>query len=289
MNDQACVRFLQWALPRLRMRWTGFRKVRGQVCKRISRRIKELGLADLVTYEAYLKQYPQEWSILEGMCRVTISRFFRDRAFFGALESSVLPALARSVADSGGGRLRCWSAGCASGEEAYSLSLLWHYRMASDWPGMTMEIIGTDVDTRLLHRATRGCYTPSSVKEVSLGWLSRAFTWTGEEYCLTASFRDRVRFLHQDIRARRPPGSFHLILCRNLVFTYFDEGLQREILAAMADILADGGALAVGTHESIPPGVSGLTRWDPRLPIYRKRVVSSESAGQASCQDPFSR
>lgn len=277
MNDQECIQFLQWALPQLRMRWAGFRKVRGQVRKRLNRRIKHLGLPHSLAYEAYLKQHPDEWPILERICRVTISRFFRDRGFFAGLESTVLPALASAVEESGEKILRCWSAGCASGEEAYSVSLLWHCGIASDWPGVAMEITATDVDPLLLRRATRACYTSASVSGVPADWLSRAFTQRRDEYCLTPQFRDTVRLVQLDIRLHPPPGPFHLILCRNLVFTYFDEGLQREILAAMTPVLCNGGALAVGLHESLPAGVPGFSPWNPALPIYRKETVSPGS------------
>src|SRR5438477_9810042 len=120
-----CVEFLQWALPRLRMRWDGFRKVRRQVCRRIERRSRELGLTDLAAYRDYLERRPDEWARLDALCRVTISRFYRDRETFAALEQEVLPALAR-----GGAEIEVWSAGCASGEEPYTLALLWKLELA---------------------------------------------------------------------------------------------------------------------------------------------------------------
>jgi hypothetical protein len=94
MSDTDCVQFLQWALPRLRMRWPGFRKVRRQVCRRIERRTHELGLPDLVAYHRYLESQPAEWTILDSLCHVTISRFCRDRQTFVSLERKVLPVLA---------------------------------------------------------------------------------------------------------------------------------------------------------------------------------------------------
>jgi chemotaxis protein methyltransferase CheR len=78
-TDAECVDFLQWALPRLGLRWQGFRKVRRQVCRRVARRIAELGLADADAYRLYLERNPQEWDALAELCRVTISRFWRDR------------------------------------------------------------------------------------------------------------------------------------------------------------------------------------------------------------------
>jgi len=102
MQRAQCVAFLQWALPQMRMRWAGFRRVRSQVCKRIGRRRRELGLDDLDAYRAYLKERPDEWQRLDAMCRITISRFLRDRGVFEALSEVVLPALIVSAREGSG-------------------------------------------------------------------------------------------------------------------------------------------------------------------------------------------
>ena len=115
MRDSECVTFLQWALPRMGYRWPGFRKVRRQVCKRIQRRIQELDLADLEAYRRHLASDPQEWSELDALCRVTITRFYRDRAVRDHVRERVLPGLAAVTIDRGDGIVRAWSAGCASG------------------------------------------------------------------------------------------------------------------------------------------------------------------------------
>ena len=115
MRDTDWVEFLQWCLPRMEMRWAGFRKVRRQVCRRIGRRLEELSLEDLQAYRDVLARRPREWEVLEGLCRVTISHFYRDRVVFDLLGRRILPELAGAVRRRGG-RLRCWSAGCASGK-----------------------------------------------------------------------------------------------------------------------------------------------------------------------------
>ncbi len=94
MRDSEAVDFLQAVLPRLGLRWAGYRKVRGQVRKRLSRRLKELGLDDLAAYAEHLDQHPDEWPVLERMCWISISRFFRDRALFERLRERILPMLA---------------------------------------------------------------------------------------------------------------------------------------------------------------------------------------------------
>ncbi|MFB3131394.1 MAG: CheR family methyltransferase, partial [Rhodothermales bacterium] len=123
MKDTACVDFLQWALPKLHMRWPGFRKVRRQVCKRVRRRMRTLGLDHTEAYRAYLEAHPDEWDVLDAMCRITISRFYRDRGVFDLLRATLLPQRAQRATDET--TLRCWSAGCASGEEVYTLKILW--------------------------------------------------------------------------------------------------------------------------------------------------------------------
>ena len=107
MKDTACISFLQWALPKLNMRWQGFRKVRRQACRRISRRITELHIADIESYRTYLQEYPEEWQQLDSLCRITISRFCRDRGLFDYLGSRVLPALVRQSAQTGDRTIRC--------------------------------------------------------------------------------------------------------------------------------------------------------------------------------------
>ena len=93
MKDEACICFLQWALPFLHLRWPGFRKVRGQVCKRLGRRLEELQLPDLKSYREYLQDNPLEWPILDSLCRITISRFYRDQEIYFSLYSRVFPEL----------------------------------------------------------------------------------------------------------------------------------------------------------------------------------------------------
>jgi chemotaxis protein methyltransferase CheR len=97
--DTSCVEFLQWALPRLGLRWAGFRTVRRQG----RRRLDALGLADLDAYRAYLEARPEEWAVLEALTPITISRFYRDRAVFQQLERAVLPTLCRRGTGQRGG------------------------------------------------------------------------------------------------------------------------------------------------------------------------------------------
>jgi chemotaxis protein methyltransferase CheR len=265
VRDAECVRFLQWALPRLRLRWAGYRKVRGQVRKRLARRLRELELADLAGYETYLSEHPDEWKRLDGLCRITISRFYRDRGVFDFLGRAVLPHLARAAGDRG---VRCWSAGCASGEEPYTLALVWH--CAEVPAGASISIVATDSDVHLLARASEGIYEASSLKDLPADWRRESFDQVGDGFRLRDAARGPVRFTRCDVREEMPDGPFDLILCRNLAFTYFEDTLQREVLSGMTDRLAKGGALVIGIHETVPAGDFELEAWNERAGIYRR-------------------
>ena len=295
MKDDELVRFLQWALPRLDMRWPGYRKVRRQVGKRIARRLDELGLADeepasapdrrtdprspLAAYRERLERDPAEWRILDGLCRITISRFYRDRRVWDDLRETVLPALAERASRHLAGRrvLRIWSAGCASGEEPYTIALAWHLDVARRFPEVRLVVLATDSDRRLLRRAHRAVYPPSSVKELPESWRQAAFRpddGAGGRLRLRPALRSGVHFVRHDLRDGVPirasgPGC-DLIVCRNLAFTYFAFDLQARIARDLAGALAAGGGLLVAQTETPPAPAAGLVADHRVRGLYRR-------------------
>ncbi len=272
MRDDECIRFLQEVLPRLGMRWAGFRKPRRQVCKRVGRRMATLGLGSVSEYRVYLEAHPDEWRVLDRACRVTISRFQRDRGVWLRLERVVLPELALGVAASGGSRLRAWSAGCASGEEPFSLAILWELVLAARFPSVRLRVVATDSDLRVLARARRGAYPEGAMKELPPDWRARAFVAAGgAELALRERFRRPVRLVCADLREGSPKGPFELVLCRNLAFTYFDEVLQGRIAERFAGCVRPGGCLVLGSHETLPRSAEA---WQHVADgIYRRAAV----------------
>jgi chemotaxis protein methyltransferase CheR len=264
MRDQDCVAFLQWALPRLRMRWPGFRKVRRQVCKRIARRMDELDLREVDAYRSYLEEHEDEWAVLDGFCRISISRFRRDHAVWDTLVETVLPELAAA------GDVRAWSVGCASGEEPYTLSLIWQRFLARRFPATRLSILATDTDPVVLSRARAARYGQGSLRELPPAWLADAFEPVDDELRVRPELRARIEFWRHDIRESMPSGPFDLIMCRNLVFTYFDEPRQAQTLQRLLSRLRDGGVLVTGKQEPLPTGDWPLERLE-RQPIYRHR------------------
>ena len=270
MDDSEWVTFLEAALPRLGMRWAGFRKVRGLVCKRLRRRVSELGLPSADAYHAYLERHPEEWAVLDSLAHVTISRFNRDRGVFALVENEVLPVLAGEAMTHGAGTVEAWSAGCASGEEAYTLAIIWHVALAHRFPGLALRILATDVDEAMLARARRGCYGAGSLREVPEPWRAAAFVRQDRWYCVREEIRAAVRIVRHDIRDRPPAGTFDLVMCRNLAFTYFDDAGQLSVASRLGAALRPGGALAVGNHEALPAGVGQFEPWSSTARVYRR-------------------
>ena len=270
MKDDECVSFLQWALPQLHMRWSGFRKIRTRVCKRIQRRIATLQLTGVRDYLAYLETHSEEWQKLDEICQVTISRFYRDKMVFTYLADTVLPALCQRVLQQGKRELRVWSVGCASGEEPYSLALVWTFCLKQQYPHLKLHILATDTKYELLNRAQRACYPFSSVRNLPVEWCKQAFSKTGDEYCLQPEYKQRITFQYHDIRQPVPPMGFDLILCRNLAFTYYDQALQSRVAEQLITALHSAGVLVLGVHEALPAEYPNVEIWSKRFSIYTK-------------------
>ncbi len=270
LKDPDCVSFLQQILPQLHLRWDRFRRVRRQVCRRLRARFLSLGLEDFAHYKNYLVGHHDEWSVVDACCRITISRFYRDAVVFEQL-CQVLPTLIQLGQERRDSSIRCWCAGCASGEEVYTLKLIEHFRLSSQKMLLPLSILGTDVDEYLLLRARRACYPKGTLQELPQEWIAQAFD-VNQQYCLKSVFQEGIQFERADIRKQMPFGLFHLILCRYLAFTYFEPILQQEILQEILHRLVPEGILLIGQKESLPiDGKSQLIKLSS-LGIYQKRT-----------------
>jgi chemotaxis protein methyltransferase CheR len=253
MPDAECTTLLRAVAPRLGLRWRGFRNVQGQVCKRIRRRIRTLGLADVSEYQARLAAEPAEWSVLEQLCAVTLSRFYRDAEMWQLLRQQALPSAAQAALAAGDEAFRAWSVGCASGEEAYTLSIVWAFEFAERYPGLPLRVLATDIGSAVLARARAARYAVATLRELPLGWQARAFEPAPtRELQVRPPLRAAVELRSADVRRELPQECFRLILCRNVVFTYFDERQQGELLERLLTRLLPGGLLVLGRGESLP-------------------------------------
>jgi chemotaxis protein methyltransferase CheR len=257
---------LRWAMPRLGLDPRGFRNVRGTVIRRVQRRIAELGLGGTDAYRAHLEASPEEWAHLDAMCRIPISRLWRDASVYRLLQEELLPERA-AVARRERRAVRVWSAGCASGEEPCSVAIAWATGAGKLPDAPPIAIIATDADSRSLARAKDAIYTESSAGELPQEHAELAFAPGTRR--VRELFTRSISFVEQDIRSASPPGAFDIVLCRNMAFTYFDHGAQRATLERLRVALHAGGFLVLGRGEVLPEAVAGM---QPRAPLVHRRA-----------------
>jgi len=269
MPHTACTSFLRWALPQLGKRWTGFRPVQQQVCRCLTARLIALGLRSFDAYRDYLQEHPDEWDFVDACCRITISRFYRDAPVFDQLQDHELPRLIAHA----GGTLHCWSAGAASGEEAYTLAILWHEVLLPRQQDHRVRILATDAQAHMLKRATTAVYAGGTLKELPEPLVRLAFDRAagpeGTVYSLKPRYRAPVHFKRHDVRTPPPMEPFHLICCR-YVLMYFDADVRRRCLGYLTDRLLPGGVLVLGKRDPEPPDDVPLQPIDRALRLYRR-------------------
>jgi chemotaxis protein methyltransferase CheR len=172
--------------------------------------------------------------------------FFRDPAVYEALRTSIIPAIVSARKDARS--MRIWSAACSSGQEPYSLAMLFLEAGLADW---NIEILGTDLSTQILERAAAGSYLQIEVNRgLPSAMLVKYFQRSGLGWLIKGEVRKSVRFTQFDLRHdMRSLGAFDLVLCRN-VLIYFDIETRRKILSGIRGILRPGGYFLMGSSET---------------------------------------
>jgi two-component system CheB/CheR fusion protein len=240
------------------------------ITRRIERRMAVHQIAVLDAYVRYLQQNPAEVEALFRDLLIGVTSFFRDPAAFKALEQQVLPKL---FADKPGGSLvRVWSAGCSTGEEAYSIAILLQEYLETTQQRFVVQIFATDIDSQAIATARGGLYPASIVEDVSPERLARYFTIEakGSAYRIHKSIRDMLVFSEQDVIKDPPFSKLDCILCRNLLI-YMGGELQKKIIPLFHYALAPGGFLFLGTSETVGDFWDLFTALDRKLKIYQRK------------------
>ncbi|MEA3200233.1 MAG: two-component system, chemotaxis family, CheB/CheR fusion protein [Thermoplasmata archaeon] len=229
--------------------------------RRVRKRMALLGEHDLAAYLRKVRADPAERAMLAKHLLITVTQFFRDADAWGALRRDVV---ARLVAR--GGPIRVWCAGCGSGEEAYSVALLFAEALG-DEDARRVSILATDVDEEALERGRAAAYPPPAVASVDAARRARFFTSEGHR--VGPLLRDLVEFRRHDLSREEPPGTFDLIVCRN-VLIYFGDDLQSRVLRSLHAALAPGGFLFLGRSEAILKHQDRFAPLSGRMRIFRR-------------------
>ncbi|HEX5110481.1 MAG TPA: CheR family methyltransferase [Vicinamibacterales bacterium] len=240
--------------------------------RRVERRMGIRGTTSLPDYARYMREHPDEAVALMKELLISVTNFFRDPEAFAALEQRVLPAVFHDKR--GGDHIRAWVAGCATGEEAYSLAMLLAERTSGglDQPGV--QLFATDLDERAIAHAREGFYTDAEVVDVPEERLQRFFHREGGGYRVRRELREMILFAHHNLIKDPPFSHLDLISCRNLLI-YLNRAVQDRVVETFHFALRPGGYLFLGTSES-PDSTNDLfLTVDKNAHLYESRSVMS--------------
>lgn len=207
--------------------------------RRFRVRMRALGLTDFSAYLEYLKREPQEVKRLLNILTINLSFFFRNPETFAFLEQHQFVEFKKEK-----GALVFWSAGCANGEEPYSLAIL----AAETSLLERVTVYGTDIDEHTVTHARAGMYPPSTFQYTPNSIVEKYFTKRDEGYRINDDIRARVRFLHLDLFEKASFGRCDLIMCRN-VFIYLNRSAQSKAIRNFSERLKPHGYLVIGKVE----------------------------------------
>lgn len=238
------------------------------ILRRIQRRIVATDTTDIEGYSRYLAENPEEYQQLVNAVLIKVTEFFRDKELFEYLGGEVMPHLIEEAREQGN-QLRLWSAGCATGEEAYSLAILVAEALGDELGRFSVRIFATDLDEEAVAFARRGIYSTQALANLSEELANRYFVQESREYQVNKLIRSMVVFGQHDLGQRAPFPGIDMVLSRN-VLIYFTQELQKRALQLFAYSLRDGGRLVLGKAESVSPLAEYFETEHQRQKVFRR-------------------
>ncbi|WP_410764980.1 CheR family methyltransferase [Haloferax sp. DFSO60] len=243
--------------------------------RRISARMRRRRVDDYDEYQALLEEDEEEQQALLDALSVNVTSFFRNPEVWEALREVL-----RDLSANGTRRdpIKIWSAACSDGREAYSLAMLAHDDDRVD--ERRIEIVGTDIKREILRAARKGEYRASETNDIEeqlepIGRWERFVEQDENRFRVKDRLKDMVRFKRRDLIRENPPGTFDLVVCRNL-FIYINADSKRAVFESLGSALEDDGYLTIGMTETIPP--SCRDQFEPvekRLRIYQGTATAA--------------
>jgi len=240
------------------------------VYRRIERRMGIHQIDKIAVYVRFLMENSQELELLFKELLIGVTSFFRDPACWELLREETIPALL--VSRPAGGSIRVWSAGCSTGEEAYSLAIVFKEALELIKPkaGFTLQIFATDLDPDAIDKARQGVYPANICADVSPERLQRFFIKEEFGYRVGKEIRESVNFDTQNVSMDPPFTRLDILICRNLLI-YLTPELQKKLLPLFHYSLKPGGVLFLGSAETISSFGELFTPLNPKARLYRSR------------------
>ncbi|GAB4346151.1 MAG: hypothetical protein Kow0099_27090 [Candidatus Abyssubacteria bacterium] len=238
-NDEQLEALLQFIKGNRGFDFTGYK--RSSLTRRITKRMQSVNIDTFGDYRDYLEVTPDEFVHLFNTILINVTKFFRDPGAWEFLSKEVLPDLIQRKSPHE--QIRCWSVGCASGEEAYTIAMV--LAEALEKPENHIKIYATDVDEEALAQGRHGMYTADQLENVPAELREKYFEQAGEKYVFSKELRRSVIFGINDVVQNAPISHLDLLVCRNALM-YFNAETQNRILACFHVALNDHGILFLG-------------------------------------------
>jgi two-component system CheB/CheR fusion protein len=245
--------------------FTGYKRT--SLSRRIDKRMHAVGADGYLSYLDHLEVDPEEFTHLFNTILINVTSFFRDPPTWDFLSAEVLSQLAERKPD--GEPIRLWSAGCASGEEAYSLAMATAEALGAEAMRERVKIYATDVDEEALNQARQARYSPRQVEGVSPELLERYFERNGQSYVFSKDLRRSVIFGRHDLIQDAPISRIDLLVCRNTLM-YLNSETQSHVLARFSFALREGGYLLLGKAEMLLAHSNLFTAVDLKRRVFQK-------------------
>jgi two-component system, chemotaxis family, CheB/CheR fusion protein len=261
---------------------TGYKRT--SLTRRVDRRMAQVGVSDYAEYLDHLQVHSEEFTALFNTILINVTGFFRDPDAWAALREEVLPGL---LAAKGSGELiRIWSAGCASGEEAYTLAIVLAEMLGLQEFRQRVKIYATDVDEESLTQARQANYSPREIRGVDEAYLEKYFEQSGGRFVFRKDLRRAVIFGRNDLVQDAPISRIDLLVCRNSLM-YFTAETQARILSRFHFALADAGVLFLGKAEMLLSHSALFLPIDLKRRIFRKVARTTVGNGAMFSDAPM--
>jgi two-component system, chemotaxis family, CheB/CheR fusion protein len=251
--------------------FTGYK--RASLVRRVDKRMQSIGIGAYAEYLDHLQVHQEEFTDLFNFILINVTSFFRDAPVWAYLGETILPRiLERKDAE---GSVRVWCAGCASGEEAYSVAMVLAEHLGEDRFRRSVKIYATDIDDEAIAQARQGVYSAKAVEDVSAERLARFFERSGHSYVFHRDLRRALIFGRHDLVQDAPISKTDLITCRNTLM-YLNADTQLTVLEKFRFSLAESAFLILGKSEMLFTKVPAFAPVDLKLRVFTARPSEGE-------------
>ncbi len=237
--------------------------------RRIERRMNVLKIAKIAYYVRYIQENPAEAKILFKELLIGVTSFFRDPAVWEKMKDHILPELLKRLPNRH--TLRVWIPGCSTGEEAFSLAIIFKEVLDKfkQQKSISLQIFATDIDADAVEQARKGIFPANIAADVIPSRLNKYFTKTGDGYRINTSIRETIVFATQNVVNDPPFTNLDILVCRNLLI-YMEGELQKNLLALFHYSLKQDGIMILGSAETAGTHNTLFMPVDPKLRMYRR-------------------